>query len=97
MNPEPEPTRQFCQVCHVGSLHPHHATYARWHDGQFIIIPNVPAWQCDVCGDTFYDPQALTRLTLLLGPESDTNDQRRWRGLGLDDSPPPGLGDRRRA
>jgi YgiT-type zinc finger domain-containing protein len=87
---------EFCEICHVGELHLHRATYARWHAGRFVVLPGVPAWRCDVCGDTFYDAAALEHLALLLGPEMDAEHPRRWRPHGIDENLDAGLGDRRR-
>jgi YgiT-type zinc finger domain-containing protein len=89
-----EEAKQFCEGCHIGSLQPYRTTYAHWHYGQFIIVPGVPSWRCDFCGDTFYDEDALSRLALLLGPESASGNQRRWRTTGLDESAGEGLADR---
>jgi YgiT-type zinc finger domain-containing protein len=96
MNGDAGGAHEFCDGCHIGSLRPYRATYARWHDGQFVVVQGVPAWRCDYCGDTFYDDEALSRLALLLGPESDMEDQRRWRATGLDEDREVGLGNRRR-
>jgi len=96
MNIEVDRESEFCEGCHVGSLRPYRAPYARWHNGQFVVAPRVPAWRCDYCGETFYDDDALTRLFLLLGPESDMEDERRWRATGLDEDRRPELGNRRR-
>jgi len=96
MNKDATESKEFCESCHIGSLQACRATYARWHDGQFVIVPGVLAWRCDFCGDTFYDTQALTRLAMLLGPESTLDDHRRWRATGPDDSRRTDLGDRRR-
>ncbi len=87
-------TREFCDGCHVGSLQPCRAIYTQWHNGQFVIVPGVPAWCCDFCGDTFYDSQAMNRLVLLLGPEPGTENSSRRRAAGLEESSGEGLGDR---
>jgi YgiT-type zinc finger domain-containing protein len=87
----------FCEHCHVGTFKPHRATYTRWHDGEFVIVPRVPAWRCDYCGDAFFDKEALYRLVLLLGPESDTEDQQDPRVAGLEGSGKIGMRERRRA
>jgi YgiT-type zinc finger domain-containing protein len=89
-------TIEFCESCHVGRLLPYRATYAHWHEGEFIVVPGVPAWRCDYCGDAFYDNEALARLVLLLGPESVPGDHKRRRTAGLEGSVGEGLGDRRR-
>ena len=89
-------TRQFCEMCHIGSLQPFRTAYARWHAGVFVIMPGMPAWRCDYCGDTFYDDDALQRLTLLLGPESRSHGKKRWPTSGVEENTDPGLGDRRR-
>jgi YgiT-type zinc finger domain-containing protein len=96
VNKDPSESKEFCAVCHVGSLRPHRATYARWHEGQFVIRPGMLAWRCDFCGMTFYDDAALARLALLLGPETDLDEERQWPATGLEESWEPGLGDRRR-
>ena len=88
-------SEEFCGYCHVGSLHPDRATYARWHDGQFVILPGVAAWRCDFCGEIFYDNEVMSRLVLLLGPESDMGDEREWYRAGLGSEGERGLGGRR--
>lgn len=96
MSSEAAKTEEFCKTCHVGSLQPLRATYARWHDEQFVVRAGIPAWSCDFCGDTYFEDDALTRLVLLLGPESTLEDQRRWRARGLGGNRGTGLGSRRR-
>lgn len=32
-----------------------------------MIVPDVDAWLCDVCGDFFHDPEVTARIELLLG------------------------------
>ncbi len=94
MSKDSNESREFCEGCHIGSVQPYRAIYAHWHDGEFVIVPGVPAWRCDYCGDTFYDTKALSRLTLLLGSEPSSEGQRRWRATGLEESGGEGLGDR---
>jgi YgiT-type zinc finger domain-containing protein len=96
MSEQGEESSRFCESCHVGSLQRCRATYARWHGGQFVLMPGVPAWRCDYCGDTFYDNEALARIVLLVGVDSDAEVARGWRSAGLEDSPELGLIDRHR-
>lgn len=60
-----------CPQCQMGTLHPQRIVFAHWFEGQFITIPNFPAWACDICGLCEYDPVALEQLELILGPEAD--------------------------
>ncbi len=43
-------------------------TYANWHAGLYVTVPNMPAWSCDVCALCQIDQEALQRLRPLLGP-----------------------------
>jgi YgiT-type zinc finger domain-containing protein len=62
-----------CRHCHLGNLHQRPGTYANWHAGQFVIVPNLPAWQCDVCAACEIDADALSHLLPLLGPVTRQN------------------------
>ena len=58
-----------CLSCRIGTLRRGKATDAMWLGGQLVLVPNVAAWQCDVCGDFAYDDETLTRVELLLGSQ----------------------------
>ena len=72
-----------CPHCHAGALQRRCVLYAAWHstpgegDEQFVLIPNVPGWLCDVCGAKILDADALAWLTPLLGPAIDVDDASR--------------------
>jgi len=55
-----------CPDCHLGSLHAGTAFYCASVGGQFITIPDFPAWICDVCGMREYDEAALLDLRTIL-------------------------------
>ena len=57
----------FCPVCHLGRLRERTITYTQIHEGQFVVIPNVAALVCDVCGEKLFDKVVLRRLNGLLG------------------------------
>ena len=97
MNNDADESMEFCEVCHIGSMRHLRVPYAHWFDGQLVIVPGVRAWCCDFCGETVYDAYTLARLVLLLGPEANSQDHRRRRAPGLDESRGEGLGDRRLA
>ena len=59
----------ICPVCHFGKLSQNKITHTQIFEGQLIVIPNVPALVCDVCGETVLDNQILTRLSGLLGQD----------------------------
>jgi hypothetical protein len=72
-----------CPHCHAGALQRRLVLYAAWHsmsgegDEQFVLIPNVPAWLCDVCGAKLLDADAMAWLAPLLGPAIDVDDASR--------------------
>ena len=88
---------EFCSSCHVGKLRASRTTYAHWHGDEFIVVPGLPAWRCDYCGDAFFDNDALTQLVLLLGTESMLEAQRWPRTTGLEKGGENSLGEGRRA
>ena len=69
-----------CPHCHAGALRHRRVLYAAWHSmsgeggKQFVLIPNVPAWLCDVCGAKILDSDAIAWLAPLLGPAIDVDD-----------------------
>lgn len=65
----------LCPICHFGRLRVSKITYTQVFEGQFIVIPNVSALVCDVCGEKVFDNDTLSRLSGLLG--QDRQDMRR--------------------
>jgi YgiT-type zinc finger domain-containing protein len=59
-----------CRECQAGHLQQKFISYFTWMGDEMIIVPDFPAWICDVCGRREYDPQALSRLNLLLNPNA---------------------------
>ena len=68
-----------CPECQAGEMHRVYLTYYTRLGKQMIIIPDFPAWVCDVCGRREYDPHALLRLSYVLSPSA-----------GNETLPPPG-------
>lgn len=50
-----------CNICQ-GKLEQQITTYTQWYQGQLIVIENVPAWVCEQCGETYYDPDVVERI-----------------------------------
>lgn len=69
----------ICPICHVGRLRTNRITYTQVFDGQFIVIPNVTALVCDVCGEKVFNHETLTRLSGLLGQDRQEARPAPWR------------------
>lgn len=50
-----------CNVCQ-GKLEKKLTTYTQWFEDNLIVIENVPAWVCDQCGETYYDPDVVEKI-----------------------------------
>jgi YgiT-type zinc finger domain-containing protein len=55
-----------CEKCQIGRYRPTTAPYLRWLGSKIMLIPDVPAHTCDICGDMAYDADFMHRLQLLL-------------------------------
>ena len=60
---------QMCPLCHVGKLQEKKTTFTQVFDGQVMVMSNVSALVCDVCGERTMDPNTLLNLSGLLGIE----------------------------
>jgi len=58
-----------CNVCHIGVLTLRYATYARQIDNQLVLLPNLPVWVCDVCGEMIQETETVGRIEMLFGLE----------------------------
>ena len=65
-------------------MHLRHITYFTWLGEELIMVPNFPAWICDMCGKREYDERAISWLTMLLSPNAGKPTRRLKR------SPAPG-------
>ena len=54
-----------CAVC-SGQLHHTVTTYTQEYKGQIIVVENVPAWVCDQCGETYFDPDVVEQVQSLI-------------------------------
>jgi YgiT-type zinc finger domain-containing protein len=52
---------KVCNVCQ-GKLEKKLTTYTQWFEDNLIVIENVPAWVCDRCGETYYDPDVMEQI-----------------------------------
>jgi YgiT-type zinc finger domain-containing protein len=89
-----------CPNCHTGTLRPRTVNYANWHAGQYVVVPNLPAWLCDVCALCQIDSDALQRLLPLIGPVTQpdfTQARRAASQRSLSDLPQDDVDPKRRA
>jgi YgiT-type zinc finger domain-containing protein len=56
----------ICPYCHTGRLQRRNMTYIQWHDDALLVVDQMPATVCDVCGERAYDEQAVEHLQRLL-------------------------------
>lgn len=55
----------ICNVCH-GHVKHTTTTYTQEYEGRLIIVENVPAWVCEQCGETYFDPEVVERIQNLI-------------------------------
>ena len=70
-----------CSQCYVGRYREAEMPYLCWIDEHEVIVPDVPGYQCDVCGDSYHDPEFIQHLHRLIdrGAISDQNDRAALR------------------
>ena len=56
-----------CPVCHLGHLDLRLTVYVRMFGETLIHVPNMPAWECDVCHHRQFDPASIQRIEMLVG------------------------------
>ncbi len=59
-----------CDECQAGLKHLHFITYFTWLGDELVMVPNFPAWVCDVCGRRDYDEKSIAWLSMLLNPDA---------------------------
>lgn len=57
---------EVCPRCYFGRIQPGKRSFAARTAGKPLIVPDFPAWICDVCGFTIYDPASLMNLQRIL-------------------------------
>ncbi|MEN8172173.1 MAG: YgiT-type zinc finger protein [Chloroflexota bacterium] len=60
----------FCPACQIGVLQITQVTYFTFITGEMITVPDFPAWDCDICNYQEVDARALSRLHVLLDPNT---------------------------
>jgi YgiT-type zinc finger domain-containing protein len=68
--PEPHSAPVPCDECQAGVKNLHSITYFTWLGDELVMVPNFPAWICDVCGRRDYDEKSIAWLSMLLNPDA---------------------------
>jgi YgiT-type zinc finger domain-containing protein len=69
--PTDQPSGPFpCDECQAGMMHLRFITYFTWLADELVLVPNFPAWICDVCGRREYDERSISWLSMLLNPDA---------------------------
>ncbi|MFH1184954.1 MAG: YgiT-type zinc finger protein [Chloroflexota bacterium] len=66
-----------CDECQAGVKHLHFITYFTWLGDELVMVPNFPAWICDVCGRRDYDEKSISWLSMLLNPDAGKSPKSR--------------------
>lgn len=55
-----------CQQCQIGHYHTTKAPFLHELNGQIMVLPDAPAFTCDICGHTGYADGFLHRMEYLI-------------------------------
>ena len=61
---------KVCSNC-KGTLEEQLTTYTQWYEERLVVIENVPAWVCEQCGETYFDPEIVDRVQQLIWSEAE--------------------------
>ena len=74
--PAPSTNSFPCRECSAGMRHLRHITYFTWLGDELIMVPDFPAWICDMCGKRDFDGRAISWLAMILNPNAGKPTQR---------------------
>ena len=78
-----------CPEGQTGILRLQHLTYFMQMAGEYIAVPEFPAWVCDVCKLREYDHRALSWLNVLLDPQTGRSVTSPKHSRSRSDESPP--------
>ncbi len=85
----PNTEKYTCPRCHTGVLALKPVTLYTKVGSEWVIVPNFPAWVCDVCRYTEYDEKALGMLNAFLSAERSPRHNARRRPPRTPTAPRP--------
>jgi YgiT-type zinc finger domain-containing protein len=74
---QPDSAPVPCDDCQAGVRHLQYITYFTWLGDELVMVPNFPAWICDVCGRRDYDERSIAWLAMLLNPDAGKSPKTR--------------------
>lgn len=57
-----------CSMCHQGTVEERLVDTWKRQGERWVLLHHVPAWVCDVCGDTTYSEETAELLAWILSP-----------------------------
>lgn len=53
---------KICNFCGNKSFRNKHVQYIYRHNGQFLIVENVPCEECEYCGEQYFKSEVLKKI-----------------------------------
>jgi len=53
---------KICNFCGNKNFKEKHVQYIYKHDGQFLIVNNVPCEECEFCGEQYFKAKVLKKI-----------------------------------
>ena len=54
--------KETCDFCGNKNFREKRVQYVYKHDGQFLIVNNVPCEECEYCGEQYFKAEALKKI-----------------------------------
>lgn len=54
--------KRTCNFCGNKNFREKLVQYVYKHDGQFLIVNNVPCEECEYCGEQYFEAEALKKI-----------------------------------
>ncbi len=54
--------KKICDFCGNRNFREKHVQYVYRHDGQFLVVNNVPCEECEYCGEQYFKAGVLRRI-----------------------------------
>ena len=54
--------KKICNFCGNKNFREKHVQYVYRHDGQFLVVNNVPCEECEYCGEQYFKAEVLSKI-----------------------------------